>query len=555
MELRPYQRDAVTGVLDYWSKGGGDPLVDMATGTGKSVVIATLVREVVETYGARVIMLVHVRELVEQNCRAVLRTWPGAPIGINSAGLGRRDKRSQILFASIQSVAREDHFSLGPRDVIMIDEAHLRPSQGDGQYRTFIDRMREGCPDLRIVGFTATPYRMDSGLLYGEGAPFDDVVYSYGIGEGVRDGYLSPLVSRLGSSEIDVSGVARRGGEFVQQALQEAANRPSVVVQACRDMVERLTDRRSWIAFCAGVEHAATVAEQLCSMGIFAACVTGETPAHERDRLIRDFKGGRIRCLTNANVLTTGFDAPSVDAIAMLRPTLSTGLYAQMLGRGTRLADGKTNCLVLDYAGNVRRHGPVDAIEIRGRAGGKDGVAKTSVDTVRAKACPNCGSLVALPTLTCPDCGHEWDRKEVELATRPERDAAVMSSEMEDRWIDVTRVDAFRHDKPDGPPSLRIEYLCGFTTYREWVTIEHHGFAGEKAKTWWRVATGDAAPSDVDGCLAAWDEVSPDRAWVQVKRDGKYWTVVARRFERRGATYEMDAKNRVRVIQREQVAA
>jgi DNA repair protein RadD len=562
MNLRPYQSEAVQSVLSYWQDGGGDPLIEMATGTGKSVVVANLVRALTEgDPETRILMLVHVRELVAQNAQALLRVWPGAPLGINSAGLGRRDRQSQILYASIQSVAREDAHSLGARHVVLIDEAHLVPQEGDGQYRKLIDRLREREPQMRVVGFTATPYRLGSGLLYGKGATFSDVVYSYGIAEGVKDGYLSPLTSRLGAHEIDVSSVRRSGGEFVASALQDAARSPSQIVQSCEDAAARLENRKSWLVFCTGVQHAQDVADQLRLQGINAACVTGETPKHERDRLLQAFKAGQIRAMTNANVLTTGFDAPCVDAVVMMRPTLSTGLYVQMLGRGTRLYLGKENCLVLDYAGNVRRHGPVDAIEIRGRRGDGGAVEKTNVDSVRAKECPSCGALVGLAKLVCDDCGHSFPRAEKEIAARPEREAAVMTSELEQVWHECGAVEVARHNKPDGIASLRVEYQVGFSGYREWITLDHPGFAGAKALVWWLAVTGGKvnlpdAGDRVDTAIAQWASIRPRRAWIQIKRDGKYWRVTARRFVRHdGLALEIDETMKARPFEMEKEAA
>jgi DNA repair protein RadD len=562
MQMRPYQRDAVDAVLDYWSKGGGNPLVEMATGTGKSVVVANLVRELTEhDPETRVLMLVHVRELVAQNAQALLRAWPGAPLGINSAGLGRRDRGSQILYASVQSVAREDHHSIGRRHVVVIDEAHLLPNSGDGQYRTLIERLREAEPELRVVGFTATPYRLGMGLLYGKGAPFDEVVYSYGIAEGVADGFLSPLACRLGSSEIDVSAVKRQGGEFVAASLQEAARRPSQVVLSCKDAVEQLEARKSWLVFCAGVEHAEETADQFRELGINAACVTGETPTHDRDRILRAFKAGQIRALTNANVLTTGFDAPNVDAVVMMRPTLSTGLYVQMLGRGTRLAPGKSNCLVLDYAGNVRRHGPVDAIEVRGRKGTPgEAVEKTSVDSVRAKECPECKALHGVAKLVCDDCGYTWPKAEKEIATRADREAVVMTRELEEVWHECTRgMIVARHDKPDGIASLRVEYVVGFTGYREWITLDHPGFAGAKAAQWWQGMTGLPMAAEAGGrvefALSKWAGLQPKQVWVQVKREGQYWRVTKRKVVRAdGRLVEIDEAMRVRFASMEKAA-
>jgi DNA repair protein RadD len=326
--LRPYQRDAINATLDYWAEGGGNPLVVMATGTGKSVVIATAVRELLESFpDMRVIMLTHVKELVAQNAKAMLAAWPQAPIGINSAGLGRRDKRSQVLFASIQSVHKESAATLGKRDLILVDEAHLIPRAGSGMYLSFIERMREDVPDLRVAGYTATPYRLGSGRLdMGEDRIFDKIVYDYGIGEGIRDGYLSPLVSKATATALDLSGVKRAGGEFVAASLEAAIDQDWITESAVDEMVAFGENRRSWLAFAAGVDHAFHLRDAIRRRGISCETVTGETPNGERDRIIRDFKEGRTRCLTNVGVLTTGFDAPSVDLVAMLRPDAFDGL-------------------------------------------------------------------------------------------------------------------------------------------------------------------------------------------------------------------------------------
>ena len=570
MILRPYQRASIDGIFDYWADGGGNPIADLATGTGKSVVIATLVREVCETYpDIRVLMLVHVRELVDQNARAMLRTWPGAPIGINSAGLGRRDKHSRVLFASIQSVAREDGHSLGPRHLVIVDEAHLIPRAGNGQYLTLLNRLRDTVPDLRVVGFTATPYRLDSGRLdKGDEALFSDTVFSYDIGQAVDDGWLAPLVSRATAQIIDVSNVARRGGEFVPGALEAAANKDSVTQAACDEIVERGAERRSWLAFCTGVDHAFAVRDALRQRCIIAETITGETPKGERDQLIQAFRAGRIRCLTNANVLTTGFDAPSVDLIAMLRPTLSTSLYVQMLGRGTRpvypvgfdenaataeervnaiRGSTKPSCLVLDFAQNVRRHGPVDAVEIEGRsAKEKNEEGKVGVDDIRAKECPACATLNALRVYVCVHCGHEWEKPAPKHDSRSDRDAAVMKREIVERWMPVTHTSAFPHHKDGSAPSMRIEFTVGLSVYQEWVLFEHSSsYVQAKARKWWRSIVGSTPPNTTAEAIARLPEISITA--IQVIRDGKWWRVSRHRIRRvNGSIFDVDADLNVR---------
>jgi DNA repair protein RadD len=533
ISARPYQTEAVQSVIDYWCEGGGNPLVSMATGTGKSVVIAQLVKELESLNpGIRIVMLVHSRELVAQNAAALLRHHPTAHIGINSAGLNRRDTRQPILFASIQSVFRHNADSIGRRDVIMIDEAHLTPRKGDGMYRTFLATMKAANPDMRVVGFTATPFRLDSGRLdKGADRLFDDLIYDYGIGRGIEDGYLSPLISKATARTLDVSGVAKRGGEFVEGALQAAIDKDWITQEAVSEIVAMGEDRRSWLVFCAGVDHAIHVRDAIRARGVSCETVTGETPIGERDRMLRDFKAGKLRCLTNVSVLTTGFDAPATDLVAMLRPTLSAGLYIQMVGRGTRLAPAKENALILDFAGNVRRHGPVDVVSVTGGPGGTEGAAKEG--DVRAKECPTCATLVALNTRTCPVCSHEWPP----LADKPKHEAradasvAILSTEPP-AWVPVEDVRYFRHEKAGSHPTLRVEYGSGMSVYRQWLCFEHDpGFALNKAHQWWRQMAGTAPPATVDEALERASEITPPDE-IRVKPNGKYFEIVGLRHRR-----------------------
>jgi len=530
--LRPYQQEAIDAVLAYWIEGGGSPLVDLATGLGKSVVIAELVRKLATEYPAmRILMTVHRRELVAQNAQALMRLWPGAPVGIYSAGLSRRDTHQRIIFGGIQSIYRKSA-ELGAFDLVLIDESHLVPNTGTGMYRRLLDDQREQRPDMRVCGFTATPYRLDSGRLdQGDDRIFDRVVYSFGIGRGVEEGWLSPLVSKLSTQgEIDVSGVAKRGGEFVPGALEAACDTDEITQAAVSEMLEQGVDRKSWLIFCAGVKSAGHVRDALQAAGVRAECVTGDTPPQERDRIIADFKAGRIRAITNADVLTVGFDAPNVDMIAMLRPTLSTGLYVQICGRGTRLHPDKTDCLVLDFAGNVRRFGPVDTIEIREkRAKSDEDEAKVKEDQVRAKECPNCMTLAGLSARVCKVCGHEWPPAvihEREADTTP-----IMSRDIKNdpQEIALLSWSAKRHVKFGSPDSLRIEYLAGVQTYRKWLAFDHKGYGRDKAQRWWLKHGPAPAPESVESALVRFGELTKP-SHITVKPDGKWADVVGQRF-------------------------
>ena len=535
MNLRPYQTHAVEAVRDYWQSGGENPLVSMATGTGKSLVQAALVKSLIADYpNLRVICLVHVRELVEQNAMAMLRAWPGAPIGINSAGLNRRDKRSQILFAGIQSVFRENAYSLGERDLVLIDEAHLLPLKGEGMYRTFLSKLKERTPDLRVAGFTATPYRAGTGRLdQSEGRLFSEIVFDYCIAQAIADGFLCPPVSPGTQTRLDVSGVRSVGGEFVQHELEVRVNDDFITERAVAEMIARGADRKSWIVFACGIDHAKEIRRHLWRQGISADCVFGDTVKRERKQMFDRFKGGQLRVLVNVGVATTGFDAPNVDMIGLLRPTLSPGLYVQMIGRGTRLAPGKVDCLVLDFAGNLERHGPVD--QIMPKAPKPKKVKEANAREIISKECPECGSINHIFVRICMDCGYSFrpdDLPKHDVA--PDEMRSVISDNLP-AWIGVDGIGFYRHDKINSPPSMRVEYLSGVATHQEWVCFEHGGFAKAKASSWWRAMGGELpTPATVVEAMGRTGELFEVQA-IQVRQRGKFFDVVSRKTQFKAA--------------------
>ena len=531
VRLRPYQVEALHALNAFWRAGGGHPLIAMATATGKSVLIAALFADIAKRYPAfRALTLVHVRELLEQNLEHLLHVWPEAPCGINSAGLGRRDWDAPIMLANVQSVWRNPQ-RLGRRDLIVVDEAQLVPHVGDGMYRSLIAGLRELEPAMRVCGFTATPFRLDSGRLdEGQGKIFDKVVYEYGIADGIRDGYLAPLSSKATATSIDVSAVAVRGGEFVAGPLEDAADNGEVVKAAVDEIITCGQNRRSWLLFCSGVRHGHHVCATLRERGVEAAMVTADTPADERDAIIAAFRAGTLRALTNVNVLTTGFNVPAVDLIAMLRPTLSAGLYVQMVGRGARMANGKYDCLVLDFAGNVTRHGPVDRVDC---AAGHAEVG-VKVNTIAVKCCPECHELNGLRAAECTCCGHEFPHENPTPKHASVADCAPILGTTSD-WLPVSDVSYRLHSKisdPAAPPSLRVDYLCGLSPYSEYVSLQRTGYAREMAERWWYAMGGRApAPFTVEEALQRTAELSAVLAII-IAPDGKYWRVVERRLRR-----------------------
>lgn len=521
LSLRPYQQAAIAAIYQYFAEKDGHPLIVIPTAGGKAIVLAAFVKGVLQQWpDQRILVVTHVRELIAQNHAEMMELWPGAPAGIYSAGLGRRDIGARVLFAGIQSIHRRA-YDVQQCDLVLIDEAHLIPRSADTMYGRFLDTLSRINPGLKVIGFTATPYRLDSGLLHeGEDRLFTDIAYEVSIRDLIDHGYLCPLVSKMTNLKLDVGGVGSRGGEFIPGQLQAAVDRDSITRAAIDEIMAYGERRRSWLVFCSGVEHAIHVAAELRERGVSCATIFGDTPSAERDRTVAAFRRGEIRALASMGVLTTGFNAPAVDLIAMLRPTKSVGLYVQMAGRGTRLAPGKQNCLVLDFAGNVARHGPIDAVNPASPAEG-EGPAPT-------KVCPDCDSILAAAVRQCPECGHLFPPPEVKVAATASTLAILSTVRAE--WIEVSDVSYRRHDKPGKPPSMRVDYSCGLVRHSEWICFEHTGYARQKAVAWWRQRSAAPVPATVADALDAAASLTTPTA-IFVRPSGRFTEVVNHRFD------------------------
>jgi DNA repair protein RadD len=257
--------------------------------------------------------------------------------------------------------------------------------------------------------------------------------------------------------------------------------------------VKYTDDRQSVLIFASGVHHGQHVARVLREThGVECGFVCGDTPIAERDELLGRFKAGEFKFLCNVNVLTTGFDAPNVDCVALLRPTLSPGLYYQMVGRGFRLHPGKQNCLVLDFGGNVLRHGPVDAIEIEKRDDRGDGTAP-------AKQCPECRAVIAAGYATCPDCGYEFPPPDRKRHDEKATEAGILSDQVTDIEYEVRDITWSVHEKRDAPEdaprTMRVDYRLGLDQWQsEFICFEHTGYARQKAVLWWKGRSPDPVP-------------------------------------------------------------
>lgn len=486
--------------------------------------MSTICTDAVNLWDGRVLVLAHVKELLEQTAGTLSQIAPELGIGIYSAGLNRRDTEYSILVAGIQSVYKRA-CDLGAFDLVLIDEAHMIPPSGEGMYRTFLQDAMVVNPNLRVIGLTATPFRMTTGMICGPDNLLNEICFEVGVRELIVQGFLCPLKSKAGRQKADTSGLHLRGGEFIASEVEDLMDQDALVSSACSEIIEHTASRNSVLLFAAGISHARHIQALLQQrtrqeVGL----VTGDTPAAKRAELLARFKRQIVKAdlfgnnkpplkfLVNVNVLTTGFDAPNIDCVVLLRPTNSPGLYYQMVGRGFRLHPAKEDCLVLDFGGNILRHGPVDSLQIKDRSSGNGDAP--------AKECPECHSVIHAAYATCPECGYEFPPPERQQHDARASTAGILSGQTEDTDYQVYDTLYHYHMKrnagPDDPPTLRVEYNIGFNEWiSEWICFEHTGYARNKAEGWWRARSNEPVPNTVQeaielaeaGALAATEQI------------------------------------------------
>ena len=515
IQLRYYQKEAVEAVYEHLRTRDDNPCLVLPTGAGKGFIIARICVDAAARWGGRALVLAHVKELLEQTAENLRTLAPDLDVGVYCAGLNQRDTDHDVIVASIQSVYRRAD-QLGPFDLILIDEGHRIPPDGEGRYQTFFSDATAINPHIRLIGLTATPYRMKTGMICEPDHLLNKVCYEIGVKELIADGYLCPLKTKAGSEKVDTSGLHVRAGEFIGSETQELMDTEELVRHACEEIIEHTAgcgatgcrssasakrpagaaDRHSCLIFASGVDHGKHIARLLRNdHQVECETVFGETPSDEREAVLERFRAGTLPYLVNMDVLTTGFDAPNIDCIALVRPTNSPGLFYQMVGRGFRIDESKEDCLVLDFGGNVLRHGPVDDIRVEKEERG-DGEAP-------AKECPECRALIAAGYRVCPECGYEFPPPEKSKHASRATTASILSGEVTVDEHTVQGVSYGVHRKrgaPEGhPPTLRVEYQTGWSTWQsEFICLEHTGWARTKAEDWWAQRTGWPVPDTVE---------------------------------------------------------
>jgi DNA repair protein RadD len=527
--LRPDQERAVQSFFDFFASGqtkGKNPLIGMPTGYGKSLVIAEIIRRCLNWWpDSRIIVATHRKKLIQQDFKALMSVWSTAPAGIYSAGLKQRDTMHPVIFGGIKSLLNAKEM-FGFRHFMIVDEAHLVSAEAERTYMKFIEYMRTINPYFIVLGLSATLYRVGTGPLE-EGGLFTDVIFDCtSMDEFNRildEGWLCRLIPKATTTELSVEGVGWSGQDYNQSDAQAAVDKPDITLKCVREVIEaKYADRRrSCLIFAQGVDHAEHITQCLRALGQNASCIHERVSDEEQIERLTSFENGTLPWLVNNDILTTGFDMPMLDMIAVMRLIGSPGLWVQILGRLTRpfyqpgmpqnTADErlaaiamsfKPNGLVLDFGANTRRLGTINN-PMRPKArksSGKPGVAPI-------KICPLCGTYNHASATTCcnPACAAEFLRAQKINAGASTDELITRPTEKVFETYPVTQVIYGKIGKPNEPAVLRVSYFSGMNLipFKENVCFEYTGTLYRDAMKWWLARSTQPCPTKVDDVLQA----------------------------------------------------
>ena len=474
-EYREFQAEASEALLND-VEAGYDPLLAIPTGGGKTVIITRFIYLLLEKYPSlNVLILSHTESILKQDYETIKNIFMGIPIGLFCTGLNSRSIH-KITLASVQTAYRVP-FKFYDFDIVLVDECHMIPRKEESMYQKLFSGIKKGHTK---IGLSATIFRRKTGYLHkGKGALFNKVSYDLtslaNFNMLIKEGFLCKLISRATDYELNCEGLKVTAGDYNQKAMSQRFDRKEITDIAIQEVVKYGENYKSWLIFAIDIDHAEHIKEKLIELGISTESLHTQSD-NDRHVLAERFKYFDFRALVSVGMITTGFDAPNVDLIAMLRPTKSPVLHVQTAGRGTRPFPGKDHCLFLDFAGNTKRLGPINDVKVPDPKQKKKGKGEAPV-----KICDRCRCYCHIAATHCIVCGYEFPIKQ-KLTTRAGAEAIIADSPYE--WIEVKDVFYSIHQKAGKPDSMRVQYTCGLTTVNEFVCLDHDGYAGHKARHW-----------------------------------------------------------------------
>lgn len=533
-KLRNYQEAALKATYDFCRAREGNPLVVLPTGAGKTLLMAKICSDTVG-WSLRPIIISHSPELVKQTYDEIREVFPQLKPSIFCDKLGKKDLSGNVVISSVQSLYYNAD-KIGMFRVALVDECDSIPNKRTtGMYHTIIEKMKANDPRLRLIGLTATPYRLDGGLIFGPDELFSEIVYEAEIHKLIEQNHLCKVMSKAAQSEVSRRGLKVRNGDFTEESMNQVYAAEGVVRTAASELHSVMQDRRKCLVFCCSVKHCDIASRYLPD----SAVLTYDTPDKERQAIIHGFKAGHIKYLVNINICSIGFNVPDVDTIALWRPTKSKRLYYQQVGRGMRIHPSKDHCLVLDFSGNAREHGPVNRLIERVMdehvTKKPQGPAVESEELVRV--CPVCREVNDRSNERCSDCGAVL-KKPRAITTQeslPNYEADILDMQKrDDKHKVVVAVMASVYHKAGRPDSVKIVYEVEHgKPILEWIFPGSRGFG-----SWWSRHLKIPGPVPNEAAEAV-DMINSGflrfpKLIMTIKNSRGYQDIVSRKFEGEG---------------------
>ena len=504
--LRDYQQQTVLAVINFFTSGKkGNPLVVVPTAGGKSYIMSGFCKYVLEKWpGQKILIVSDTKEILKQDHDS-LKKHLGIEAGIYSAGLKSKTLK-QITVAGIQSIYNKPEI-FNQFNVILVDECHKIPHGKDGIYHKFFNQVKK-----RVIGLTATPFRTGGGFLHkGEGAFFSEIAYEVYLRDLLDEGYVCKLTSKGTKTRLDPAKkkIKKQAGDYIVKELSLEFDRVEITKNIVSELLSYKDLRKKWLLFAIDIKHAENITRELNAAGIKTACVHSKMKSG-RDEIVNEFKKDNsiYQALVSVAVLTTGFDCPAVDLIGLIRPTSSPVLHIQIIGRGLRIANGKENCLVLDFAGNLGRLGPIDdpLIKVKGKGTGE----------AIMKECEVCFEIVHAAVRICPECNTPFKFKHKLSTKTGNREVLTIYD-----WHDIDNITYKRTIGRQKIPMLMVTYVCGRRRFSEYILFEHTGYALTKARKWWSERSNRPFPKTAQEALNFSNSLK-EPVSIRVKEAGKY---------------------------------
>lgn len=467
----PFQEAAIEETMDFIINNKGNPLVVAPTGSGKSLIAAELIIRLSYNWPqTRILLVSHVKEILEQDYYVLKIQKSDLEVGLYSAGLNSRTIK-KITIAGIQSLVNNIE-KFKNFDIIIIDEAHLIPFKSDTRYR----KLFEVSSNSIKIGLTATPYRTTGGYLHeGENSIFDGISFLVGINDLQSENILCKLRSPETNFTMDSTNIKIQAGDYILKELSLAFDRKRITLEIIKELLNYKRLAKHWLVFAIDIDHANHISEELNRHGILTKVIHSKINKNDRVKYIENFKKEKYQALVSVAMLTTGIDIPKVDLIAGLRATISPILHTQIPGRGMRVYPNKKFCWYLDFAGNLKRNGPIDDPIVQ------KGYKNKRTGQPMVKTCKVCKELVALATRICPVCNYKFEFKH-NLTIQP----SELSLFSQKNWHVVEKIKYDISTNKEGIDYLKATYFCGLRSFSQPICFNHKGYARYMAIIWWR---------------------------------------------------------------------